>query len=108
VVEIAPCLDGSKLCLQTRVPSGISNNLDWTLYPLPWPWDKVAGDLLGQIIHGIMPDMGPIVDLFRICLVDLSGLLNNPVANGSGSDLAPTSSPSAIQVGQVRVNQAGN
>lgn len=105
VVVISPCLDGTKLCLQTDVPSGIPNNLNWTVNPLPWPWNKIAGDILGQIIHGVMPSMGPIIDLFRICLVDLGGLLNNPASNGSDSDLAVDSTVAGIRVYQERPSQ---
>lgn len=104
VVEIAPCFDGTKLCLQTSVPSGIPNDFHWTLNPLPWPWDQIAGSILGQMIHGVMPNMGPIVDLFRVCLVDLAGILNSPTGTGSDSHLVTDSSLAGLRVARQQLS----
>ncbi len=92
-IRIEPCFEGQVLFLQGSLIGGVPNAIDWKVRPLPFPLDKIAGDLLAMILtKTVLPNVAPVVDLFKIKLLDLTGTINFLRPSGLGKSVKQQSS----------------
>lgn len=78
LIDVGPCIDGKVLFLRATLNGGVPHNIDYAIRPLPFPLDKIAGELLGMILDQVlMPNVAPVIDLFRIKLLDMTGMIDS-------------------------------